>query len=84
LKDLLEILSAFNFCFSRGMQLVPIGSYLGIRLSGQHPQRVFLQSPITNLLVFLLCWKASMIAQTAKPIINEKRIANKKIYSIYL
>jgi hypothetical protein len=74
----------FKFCFSNGTQFVPEGSYLGIRLSGQHPQRVFLQSPMTNLFFFLLCWTASMIAQTAKPMTNEIRIANKKIYSIYL
>jgi hypothetical protein len=80
LKGLLDILSEPE----RGIQLVPIGSYLGIRLSGQHPQRVFLQSPTTILFFFFLCWTASMIAQTAKPMTNEIRIANKKIYSIYL
>jgi hypothetical protein len=61
-----------------------MGSYLGIRLSGQHPQRVFLQSPTTILFFLVLCWTASIIAQTAKPIIMDRRIPNKKIYNIYL
>jgi hypothetical protein len=82
LKGLFDIL--FEPKPERGIQFVPMGSYLGIRLSGQHPHRVFLQSPTTILLVFFLCWTASMIAQTAKPMTNEIRIANKKIYSIYL